>query len=228
MADGTPELTELVPGSFGDNLGPEHEELVEGDLYDDVNDYTRAAKDFPISKALADSVSRWPKVPEGKFLLVWRGQPGFQTLPVAPDPIAEAQVQEAYRVARAAAIARKGKLPPPPPKAKTVPFFSTSVDSHVAVGFSNSECCVFEIKVLPGTPFLYITNNEGEGEIFVGTAGQKVHSRRESRKTLTRRNGEKFEDMPVIEVTYGPASYTGARRKTRRKASKRRQKTRRV
>jgi hypothetical protein len=156
---------------------PEEHKVLQEELKSDLAMYMAGQqKTFPITEKLAASVSRWPRVPEGKVLTVYRGQPN------------------AY-----------ANLP-----ART-PFLSTTIGVDEALRFRGDKCCLFEIHVLPGTPFL-ITPNAPEYEVLIGQG--VVREQTEVIKTVETNLGKKR--MKIIEVTYGPAT-AGRRRKTRRR-----------
>jgi hypothetical protein len=155
---------------------PEDHKLLQEELKADLAAYMAGQqKTFPVSDKLAASVSRWPRIPEGKVLTVYRGQPS------------------AY-----AELPTRG------------PFLSTTIGVDEALKFRGDKCCLFEIHVLPGTPFL-ITPNAPEYEVLIGRG--TIQSRNEVLKTIETNLGKKR--MKIIEVTYGPA--TAGRRKTRRR-----------
>jgi hypothetical protein len=155
---------------------PEEHKALHSELKADIDAYTDGGQlNFPISDKLEASVARWPRMPEGKTLTVYRGQPNeYSELPTR------------------------------------VPFMSTSIGVDEALKFRGHKCCLFEIHILPGTPFL-ITPNVDEYEIFVGHA--VIKDRKELVKTIETNLGKKR--FKVIEITYGPA--TAGRRKTRRR-----------
>lgn len=150
---------------------PEHKALQQ-EFEKDFEAYARGGQaSFPVTPEFAASVARWPKVPEGFKVTVYRGQPAKYT-----------------------------NLP-------TGALMSTSVAVERAKAFADKPCCLFEIILLPGTPFL-ITENMTEYEILVGIPGQEVKSRRELVKSVYTDMGKKR--MKVIEVVYGPVNVAPA------------------
>jgi len=181
---------------------PEHKAL-QVEFEKDFEAYAKGGQiSFPVSPRFAASVARWPKVPEGFKVTVYRGQSAkYTNLPTG------------------------------------VVLMSTSSAVELAKRFADKPCCLFEIALLPGTPFL-ITDNWAEAELLVGVAGQEVKSRRELVKSVYTDMGKKR--MKVIEVVYGPmdAAPAGAaaaaaeaaphagRRKTRRSRKSRKTRNR--
>lgn len=89
-------------------------------------------------------------------------------------------------------------------------FISTSLDPEIAVGVVKSEeenCCVFRIKVLPGTkivPILAFETDWPEMEILLSAKGDIVVEDVPS---------ETFQDIQIIDATYVPPSTLGKRKR---------------